>query len=224
MAKEYCRAEIRPRLNIVIKIIMALILIVWVSIFIPVKSHFDAWYEKSYYDNIYGKFIYDSENGYDRGLLMLALIGIGTWLLLCLLIYLCLIRAPKRCSLSLTENGISGVKRTLFGTKSVELPFENITSISVKSGFADTLVSGKTVAIASATGFIRFVAVQNAEDFTQRTMEELRAFKAQVKGQSAAAPSADDGDKLMKLKSLLDSGVLTQEEYEAKKAEILSRL
>ncbi|MBQ8920878.1 MAG: SHOCT domain-containing protein [Oscillospiraceae bacterium] len=142
----------------------------------------------------------------------------------------------KKCVLILNENGISGEKKSLFGKKSVELPFENITSIAVQNGLIDKLIDGQTVSIASATGFIRFRSVMNAQEFTDKTLVELRKFKEMTRqGAGSAAPAAapapapapaaaDETDKLLKLKSLLDNGVISQEEYEEKRKELLARL
>jgi hypothetical protein len=43
-------------------------------------------------------------------------------------------------------------------------------------------------------------------------------------GQSTGVPRTDPAEKLRKLEEMLDEGLITQQEYEAKKAEILSRM
>ncbi|MCR4761770.1 MAG: SHOCT domain-containing protein [Oscillospiraceae bacterium] len=227
MSKESYRAEIAPKMQKPFVIAAAVLLAAWIVLFMPLRHSVGDSYE--HYRSIADFCILSADRYHglmltDEGII--GLIVLAALVVLCAVMYLVLVKSPKQCTLTLTENGISGVKKTLLGSKSVELPFENITSIAVKDGIADKLVGGKTVAIASATGFIRFLGVQNAQEFTERTLAELRAFKEKVKSQpsTAAASSGDDTDKLAKLKSLLDDGVLTQAEYDAKKAEILSRM
>jgi membrane protease subunit (stomatin/prohibitin family) len=51
------------------------------------------------------------------------------------------------------------------------------------------------------------------------------AEQPEVEQQTAAAPSADESmNELTKLKGLLDSGVLTQEEFDAQKQKILQSM
>ncbi|MBR6419982.1 MAG: SHOCT domain-containing protein [Oscillospiraceae bacterium] len=226
MSKEYCRARIQQNTTKPFKITMAVLIIAWFAVFVPVlpdeKSGGFSMYsicllelmrfeEKSIPHEYYHP---ELLAGFWIGIIVLPVI-----ILLIALCYLIMVKMPKKCSLALTENGISGVKKTLLSTKTIELPFENITSISVRAGVIDKLVGGKTLAIASARGLIKFIGVVNAEEFAEQ-------YKSLIGNQSAvaSAPSGDDADKLVKLKALLDSGVLTQEEYEAKKAEILSRM
>ncbi|MBQ8923000.1 MAG: SHOCT domain-containing protein [Oscillospiraceae bacterium] len=78
----------------------------------------------------------------------------------------------------------------------------------------------------------------NAQEFTDKTLAELRNFKEMTRqGVGSAAPAAapapapapapaaaDEADKLLKLKSLLEKGVISQEEYEEKRKELLAKL
>jgi hypothetical protein len=70
------------------------------------------------------------------------------------------------------------------------------------------------------------------EERRQRELEEKRASSGgitmqaavPVTPQSAPAPKEDPLEKLTKLKSMLDAGLITEEEYSTKKADILSRM
>lgn len=69
------------------------------------------------------------------------------------------------------------------------------------------------------------------EELRLRQMEEKRAEAGGIvlqqtgaPGGSTAAPTEEPLQALSKLKQLMEAGLVTQEEYEAKKAEILSRL
>jgi hypothetical protein len=74
------------------------------------------------------------------------------------------------------------------------------------------------------------------EKIRQRIMEERQVERGQVVVQApavaqaaavpseSAAPLDDPADRLRKLRGLVDEGILTQEEYDKKKAEILSAM
>ena len=70
------------------------------------------------------------------------------------------------------------------------------------------------------------------EERRQRDLEEKRAIAGggitintqSAPAPAAAAPTEDPMEKLTKLKSMLDMGILTQEEFDAKKADILSKM
>ena len=60
----------------------------------------------------------------------------------------------------------------------------------------------------------------------ERFVKNFQQLKAQSNSGQAAisSPTVDSMDQLKKLKSLLDDGILTTDEYEKKKTEILSRI
>ena len=68
------------------------------------------------------------------------------------------------------------------------------------------------------------------EERRQRELEEKRATSGSITMQagipvpSQSVPKEDPLEKLTKLKSMLDAGLITEEEYNTKKAEILSRM
>lgn len=232
MAQELCRAEIKPKLGKLAYIFFGLASLSLIGLIlsrIPIKSTkwvkiniFDetlAYYHTSKYSDYWREY-----SLWDTASSVIFLIHFSIMLLIIVFLLLSS-RQAKKCNLSLTSNGISGMKKGLTGSKSVELPFENITSIAVQNGLTDKIFGGETVAIASATGFIRFKCIQNASAFVNTTLEELKKFKTQTAQNPAPAPAqTDDADKLLKLKTLLDSGVLTPEEYEEKRKELVSRL
>lgn len=108
------------------------------------------------------------------------------------------------------------------------LPLSAITNISLqKSGMSHQLVSVQT-----AGGTIDFrVSRYNAADFRLAILSQMQrnaSAPAKVEvislpDQAAPAPS-DFSDQLQKLASLRDSGILSEEEFQAKKSEILGRL
>ncbi len=104
---------------------------------------------------------------------------------------------------------------------------DKIDSIAVQSGILDKIFGGQTIAIRSASGLIKFPWVQNAQEFVDTTLAEIQKYTeaAELKSQPApAAPASDDFEKIQKLKNLLDQGLLTQEEYDAKRKELLEKI
>ncbi|HEV7200220.1 MAG TPA: SHOCT domain-containing protein [Candidatus Limnocylindria bacterium] len=89
-------------------------------------------------------------------------------------------------------------------------------------------------------GIDRFSSITQPEEFRDKVLNQKVAGTAQAPAQAAAptpaapsaapetqtsaAPGADDMTTLTRLAELRDSGVISAEEYEAKKAEILSRI
>lgn len=131
----------------------------------------------------------------------------------------------SKCSLELTPDGINGRVKVIGSTSDLRLPIEKIDSLFVKDSLVDKFRGGKTLGIRSNTGVIKFVCVQNADEFVaaaNKAIEENK--KANRTAPVAPAPvvqAASNADELKKYKDLLDSGVITQEEFDAKKKQIL---
>ncbi len=122
-----------------------------------------------------------------------------------LLIYLCL------CSYELTVTDKRIFGRCLF-FKRVSLPVD---LISATSRFFL-----KGVAVSTASGKIKFLFVKNA-DKIYTEINNLLIYRQQEKNKAVTAPIENEIDKLKKYKDLLDSGVITQEEFDDKKKQLL---
>lgn len=162
-------------------------------------------------------------------LIVLGLAGIAMWpfgilpiigmiLTVCLpigLVFLYL--AYFRCSITVTNYRVSG--RIGWG-KQVDLPLRQISSVSKR---------GKdTLGVATSSGLIKFSRLENAEAVYQVLTGLINEMQTQASIASSAAPApapviqqSSDADELAKYKTLLDSGAITQEEYDAKKKQIL---
>lgn len=101
------------------------------------------------------------------------------------------------------------------------VPIRQITSVTSKKGFGGNTV----VTVRSAGGAVELRATHKeasrAREILNRLMLEAQA--PTVVSVTAAAPAADIGAQLAQLGQLRDSGVLTNEEFESKKAELLAR-
>lgn len=113
-----------------------------------------------------------------------------------------------RFELIVTEGKVVG--KTLFG-KRVDLP---ISQISVAGTGAFNRVS-----IATSSGSINFYGVTNQNEVFS-TISELLMKRQEETKTTAKAPESTS-DELKKLKDLLDSGIITQEEFDAKKKQLL---
>lgn len=119
----------------------------------------------------------------------------------------------KNYELVVTDKRIHG--KAAFG-KRVDLPVDSISSTA-----AIRLLRG--VAVATSSGKISFLAIKNADEvygvinnlLIERQKEKAKEMAPVVVTQS------DEADQLKKYKDLLDSGVISQEEFEAKKKQLL---
>ncbi len=166
------------------------------------------------------------------------------WGLLCvcaiyfvpLFLYLVLFntKEAERCSLELTEKGIYGNRKTIFSNKQLNLPMDKVDNVMIKESVLDKLRGGKTVAVRSASGLVKFPWVQNADEFVSKTLAKIEEFKQTVKSESkniaaavAQTVSSSGGSnaaKIKELKELLDSGLISQEEFEEKRKELLKNM
>jgi hypothetical protein len=107
------------------------------------------------------------------------------------------------------RNLYSSQKTSLIGFENTVIPLENITSFS-SSGLVPKLL------VSEGTLLHTYPCVNNIENI----LSAIRAGKSA----SAAAPAVAQQDvaaELRKLKSLLDDGIITQEDFDQKKAQLL---
>lgn len=121
----------------------------------------------------------------------------------------------SKVSLTVTDRRIYGT--AAFG-KRVDIPIDKV------SAFGTSWLKG--ISISSSSGRIVFKLIKNQNEvhealgkmFVER---ENVAEKTRATSAPASAPVIDTADQLQKFKSLLDNGVITQEEFDAKKKELL---
>lgn len=247
----YYKAEItgkKPKIYIFLLIAAILCVIVYVLAFIPVREEKEPSYGGGYSITSYNIFgddlIYSSydEEGVkdyysDWGLEHLNHFGWYVWttapvyviigLFLIFLLVVILRSNSKKCSLELNQDGVFGCKKTLFSNKSINQPFEKIDSIYQKNGLIDKVLGGQTIMISSASSKIRFLCIANAQEFVDKTLEELKKYKESVAATKEKAPASSDSDAmdaLLKLKSLLDQGLISQEEFEEKRRSLAEKI
>jgi len=117
-----------------------------------------------------------------------------------------------RCSLSITNRRVYG--QAAFG-KRVDLPLDSISAIG------KSFLNG--ISISSASGVIRFFLIKNADkmyDIISRLLVERQksSTSQSIIKQNFSNTSAEE---IKKFKELLDAGIITQEEFDAKKKQLL---
>ena len=115
--------------------------------------------------------------------------------------------------LIVTDKRIYG--KVAFG-KRVDLPVDSVSATS-------TIRMLKGVSVSTSSGRISFLVVKNADEI-YKVVSNLLIERQQKKFNTvvtATAPMSDGADQLRKYKDLLDSGVITQEEFDAKKKQLL---
>ena len=104
--------------------------------------------------------------------------------------------------------------KTYFG-RSVDLPMDSISAVGSKWL--------KGIAVATSSGKISFLLIKNAKEIHEEVRKLL--IERQEKQQQAQTPvtvaRVSGAEELKQYKELLDSGVITQEEFEAKKKQLL---
>ena len=115
--------------------------------------------------------------------------------------------------LVVTDKRISG--KSAFG-KQVDLPIDSVSSVS-------TVKLIKGLSISTASGKVSFWAISN-RDAIYKVISDLiiaRQNRAAVPNIVPQPINTDYTEELKKIKQLLDTGVITQEEFDAKKKQLL---
>lgn len=160
-----------------------------------------ATYDGSYIDFFFGEFFnFDCYYGYLIMLGLVALIG-----------GIIMKSNTEKCKITVTNAAISG---KLPHGKTVHIPLNQITAIN-RSSF-------NGVSITSIGNVSNFHCIENREEVI-KAISYLLANPQQSSAQPTQSASANgsEAEQLKRLKDLFDSGVLTQEEFDAKKKQVL---
>ena len=120
--------------------------------------------------------------------------------------------AHSKCEIVVTEKNVKG--KALFG-KEVVLPMYMISAYSTRKFLS-------VIAVATASGITKFSCIQNYAEIGKVLSQKINERQdGTMKETQASAPKNDSVDDIIKLKALLDQGIITQEEFDAKKKQIL---
>lgn len=135
------------------------------------------------------------------------------WLLMFLVLVfvasLFLTKFAKKCSITVTDKRIFG--NASFG-KRVDLPLDSV------SATGTVMFSG--VVVSTSSGAIKFIAIKNQEEILE-TINNLIINRQNKYNSKPEIVVSNNADELKKYKELFDAGVITQEEFETKKKQIL---
>ncbi|MBQ7119914.1 MAG: SHOCT domain-containing protein [Oscillospiraceae bacterium] len=104
--------------------------------------------------------------------------------------------------------------KVAFG-KRIDLPLDKISSISV--------CAFNGIGVATASGTIKFLFCQNRDvvfNAISSLLIERQEQNTKANTQNSS-PTQSNADELKKFKELFDSGIITQEEFDAKKKQLL---
>ena len=167
---------------------------------------FDSYYSwDPYYDSGYEA----AFNG-DGGCLTFFIIACTFFLMgiIALIVFL----AQSKCELCITENNVKG--KTLFG-KEVVLPLYMVSAYFTRKLFS-------TIAVATSSGITKFALIGNYAEIGNVLSKKINKRQENTSNESKATASQGNSmDDIIKLKSMLDSGIITQEEFDAKKKQLL---
>lgn len=100
--------------------------------------------------------------------------------------------------------------------KRVDLPVDSVSATAMVPLF-------KGVSVSTSSGKISFLVIKNADEI-YTVMNDLLIARQQEKANAVVTttvPQSDEADQLKKYKDLLDGGVISQEEFDAKKKQLL---
>ena len=116
--------------------------------------------------------------------------------------------ALSKCTLTVTEHIVKGKS---VGGKEVSLPLNQISAYSTRK-------INSTIVVATSSGVTKFALIANYKEIGD-VLSKLISNRQE--DTTKAGSTNSNMDDLVKLKNLLDSGVITQEEFEAKKKQLL---
>lgn len=120
----------------------------------------------------------------------------------------------SKVELAVTNKRVYG--KAAFG-KRVDLPLDMISAVGT------SLLKG--IAVTTSSGAIKFLMIKNSEEIhaaiSKLLMERQESSKKKTETVIKQEVPQSNADELKKYKDLLDSGILSQEEFDAKKKQLL---
>ncbi|MCD1016419.1 PH domain-containing protein, partial [Staphylococcus aureus] len=109
-------------------------------------------------------------------------------------------------------------KGMIYGLKFHEFPFEKINSVSYKKGllFGEIIIHPGSSSIA-----IGSISKNTVSRMAETIQEQISIRESSMKPSNSEKMSFSVADELIKYKELLDVGVISQEEFDKKKQQLL---
>lgn len=116
------------------------------------------------------------------------------------------------CKIYVTDKRVYG--KAIFG-KRVDIPIDSVSAVG-------TIPLFRGIAISSASGAIKFLYISNSNEIHAEISKLIIARQDKnISDPEKIEMSQSSADELKKFKDLYDSGVISEEEYEAKKKQLL---
>lgn len=120
----------------------------------------------------------------------------------------------SKCAITITDKRVIG--KANFG-KRVDLPLNQISSVG------QGMIS--SIAVATSSGSVRFWLLENRDEVFEGLTDLIKSFQIQKTDfsnkETTILQQTSNADELKKFKELLDNGVITQEEFDAKKKQLI---
>ncbi|MGN1195762.1 MAG: SHOCT domain-containing protein [Acutalibacteraceae bacterium] len=116
----------------------------------------------------------------------------------------------NKCGIVVTNKRVTG--KASFG-KQVDLPLNQISAIGL--GYFNS------IAVATSSGKIHFWLLENRNEIHTALSEQIGKLQTETPVTNNNS-SINTADELKKYKDLLDNNIITQEEFDAKKKELLN--
>lgn len=223
------------------------IILPFILSFVPIREEtdfinlkFDAFTQYVKY-NIFGETIYayfeplsgSSSGGYANiftgevhksQMITIIIFAIFLFVVLCLLFFR---KNCRMCCVELHDDGICGKLKKAFSTKSLDVPIEKIDSIYIRNNLFDKIVGGETIALKTGSSIIRISCVTNAKSFIDKTLIEIKKYKQSIAKEEWYQNNDyfnNEIEKINKLKELFNQGLISEEEFNAKRKELLEKI
>ncbi|WP_324618199.1 PH domain-containing protein [Haloterrigena salifodinae] len=112
-------------------------------------------------------------------------------------------------------------KKNPFGYESQSIRYENISSVDLSSGLVQTKLRIETSSKVYGIGVGKL-----SDDAAEAMSDFIRMKMSQAQESSSASENSEDDplDKLERLRDLMEDGVVSEEEFNEKKAELLDQI
>ena len=144
---------------------------------------------------------------FDLGGVFIYIIYLG---ILGLLLSLFFFWEMSRCALTITTRRVSG--KASFG-KAVDLPLNQISAVG--------LGSLRKITVATSSGKLHFWFVKNRTEVHAALTDIIGKVQVEAAYAQNNSQANSNADEIKKYKELLDTGIITQEEFDAKKKQLL---
>ncbi len=189
------------------------------------EDYYPGHYTNLYWYGIRYATVGSVENVREGSLVLVLFINLLLLTLVPLIYYLIGMRKRKLSELIANEKEIIGSYAGFIPISKITLkmPIEKVDNIvAVKNFFF--LYTGKALRIASTSGVIRIPYVLNADEvvsFLSEGIEKARKKRAEMPEKIPEKPQVDVAEGLKKFAELRDAGIITEEEFQQKKKELL---